>query len=184
MNARSASSLLLAVRSRALKALVIAALVAFGVSWGPEEARAESLIKRPGAHNHYSFELEPHLNFYAYNNNAYAGPGVRVSIPFMHNGPISSINNNMAISFGMDMWFPPSGYGVSIPVAAQWNFYFTDIISVLGEVGVVTNVGSYGFSVNVLNPYIQGGGRFQFGNVGLLVRLGWPTFSVGANFQF
>jgi len=30
----------------------------------------------------------------------------------------------------------------------------------------------------------QGGGRFQFGKVGVLVRVGYPMLSVGANFQF
>lgn len=151
----------------------------------PRTARAENLIRRPGAHNHYSLEIEPHLNLYGYGGKAQVGPGVRFSIPFMHNGPIDTINNNMAITFGMDLYFPSGGYGVAIPVAAQWDFYFTDIVSVLGEVGLIANFGSYsGFSVDPLNPYIQGGGRFQFGKVGVLVRAGWPSFSVGANFQF
>lgn len=162
-------------------ALLCAALV-----WAPNSAQAENLIRRPGAHNHYSFELEPHLNvYYGGGARAHVGPGIRASIPFMHNGPIDSINNNMAITFGLDFYFPPGGFAAAIPVAAQWNFYFTDIVSVLGEVGIVGNFGSYqGFNLNVLDPYIQGGGRFQFGKVGVLVRVGYPSFSVGANFQF
>lgn len=170
---------------RALKRAVFSALFLVSVTWG-SPAKAENLIKRPGAHNHYAFEIEPHLNLYGYHGSkATIGPGVRVSIPFMHNGPLDNINNNMAISFGMDTYFPSGGYGVALPVAAQWNFYFTDIISVLGEVGIVANFGNFpGFTVNVLEPYIQGGGRFQFGKVGVLVRAGYPSFSVGANFQF
>lgn len=171
---------------RSLKAPSLAIALFLGLVWTPSRARAEGLIKRPGAHNHYAFEVEPHLNLYMYNGSkAHVGPGVRVSIPFMHNGPIDTINNNMAITFGMDTYFPPGGYGVAIPVAAQWNFYFTDIVSVLGEVGIVTNFGNFpGFTVSVLDPYIQGGARFQFGKAGVLVRVGYPSFSVGANFQF
>jgi hypothetical protein len=161
----------------------VAACFFFVASAG--DAQATNLIRRPGAHNRYSFEIEPHLNIYGYGRGrAEIGPGVRASIPFMHNGPIRSINNNLAITFGADMYFPPSSFGLSIPVAAQWNFYFTEIISVLGEVGIVTNFGNFAPSVNVLDPYIQGGGRFQFGKVGVLVRIGYPSFAVGANFQF
>jgi hypothetical protein len=152
----------------------------------PFDAGATNLIRRPGSHNAYSFEIEPHLNVYGFgsHDNADVGVGVRASIPFMHNGPIRSINNNLAISFGVDTYFPKGAFGVSLPVAAQWNFYFTEIISVLGEVGIIGNFGNYAPSFNVLDPYIQGGGRFQFGKVGVLVRIGYPSFSVGANFQF
>jgi hypothetical protein len=152
---------------------------------GFKDANATNVIRRPGAHNHYYLEVEPHLNLYGYGRNTVNfGPGVRFSIPFMHNGPIDTINNNLAISFGIDTYFPDSGFGVAFPVAAQWNFYFTEIISVLAEAGLVINAGNYAPSFNVLDPYIQGGGRFQFNKVGVLVRVGYPSFSVGANFQF
>jgi len=149
------------------------------------QANATNLIRRPGAHNHYYLEIEPHLNLYGYGRNRIdVGPGVRFSIPFMHNGPIDSINNNLAITFGIDTYFPSGSFGVTFPVAAQWNFYFTEIISVLGEVGFVLNAGNFAPTFNVFEPYIQGGGRFQFNKVGVLVRIGYPSFSVGANFQF
>ncbi len=151
----------------------------------PESAHAENLIKQPGAHNQYKFELEPHL-FFRYDGASGVGPGVRAAIPFMHNGPIPSINNNIGISFGADVPFYQGGALLTIPVAFQWNFYFTDIISVLGEAGLVNDIwlGGGGGNNFRVRPLFQGGGRFQFGKVGVLVRVGYPGMSVGANFQF
>ncbi len=187
--------------------LVICTTVAFAFALvgSPTEAHAQNLIKRPGAHNHYSVEIEPQLavlwtgggrGYYRRHYDGYyyqtgVGPGVRFSIPFMHNGPISSLNNNIGINFGLNTFFHPGNrYGEhpivwTVPVAFQWNFYFTDIISVLGEVGLTTNLvtgRNQGFFY--LDPLFQGGGRFQFGKVGVIVRVGYPMATVGANFQF
>lgn len=188
----------------------VAAAFVLALAASPQDASAENLIKRPGAHNRYSFELEPQLvyrpsspsgswngynDYYGYNGNVDGiGPGLRVNIPFMHNGPIDEINNNIGISFGGSLTWHSWGnsydaFVLNLPVAFQWNFYFTDIISVLGEVGLNTPLtfhGDYGgnqvdFDVE---PLFQGGGRFQFGKVGVLVRIGWPMMSVGANIQF
>lgn len=164
----------------------------------PSAAQAENLIKQPGAHNRYKWELEPRLGLYyggwgwrgrdRFNRRwgwgGAFGPGVHASIPFMHNGPIDTINNNIGIHFGVDTYFPPNTAILSFPVAFQWNFYFTDIISVVGEVGLVSNVWTgYGGWFEI-DPLFQGGGRFQFGKVGVIVRVGWPSISVGANIQF
>lgn len=163
----------------------------------PNDAWAAGTIKQPGNHNHYAWELEPQLVFrtnipYWDNGNngnwSGVGPGVRVSIPLTHNGPIDTINNNIAISFGGAMTWHGNNSNVtvlSIPVAFQWNFYLTEIISVLGEAGLNTPItfgnGTSNFNVE---PLFQGGGRFQWDKVGVLVRIGYPSFSVGANFQF
>jgi hypothetical protein len=100
----------------------------------------------------------------------------------MHNGPIDSINNNIGISFGVDTYFPGGAFVMHLPAAFQWNFYFTDIISVIGEAGLAFNFGDLpGLWVD---PIFSGGGRFQFDKVGIVVRLGYPDITVGANFQF
>jgi hypothetical protein len=128
-------------------------------------ARAESIIKHPGDHPKYSVELEPHgLVQYGWTPDWMGtgfGLGFRASIPMFDNGPISTINNNMAISFGLDWahfsqdwwcWGRPArnypgylgwsaAYGCSantlwFPVVLQWNFFLTDIISVFGEPGL------------------------------------------------
>ena len=124
-------------------------------------ARAVSVIKRPGLHPDYGVEIEPHLLLQwiqtPWGNDGF-GPGVRFNIPFLDNGPIKTINNNMAIGFGMDWaifddvcgWYwdyrrnVPVGHAgydctahaLSFPVVLQWNFYLTDVISVFGEPGL------------------------------------------------
>lgn len=168
---------------------LIALLGAVALLTEPGEAHAAGVIKQPGAHNHYSWELEPHLALKWARwggNGAGFGPGVRASIPFMHNGPIDTINNNIGISFGLDTYFYDGGaVGWNTPVAFQWNFYFTEIISVIGEVGLdaelTTRDGGSDFD---MYPLFQGGGRFQWDKLGVVVRLGWPSASVGLNIQF
>ena len=193
-----------------VRGFFLATAFIFALAAAPQDASAENLIKRPGAHNRYSFELEPQLvyrpgtpwgnwnryrGYNGYNGfNNGIGPGLRVNIPFMHNGPIDQINNNIGISFGGSLTWHSCCAGVdafvlNIPVAFQWNFYFTDIISVLGEVGLNTPLSFYGNGAGNrvefdVEPLFQGGGRFQFGKVGLLVRVGWPMMSIGANIQF
>jgi hypothetical protein len=107
----------------------------------------------------YSAEVEPHLQLQwaqtRWNDEGF-GPGVRINIPFLDNGPIQKINNNMAIGFGFDWtifddqggWCyarnaPGDAYDYDcdasafwFPVVLQWNFFLTDIISVFGEPGV------------------------------------------------
>lgn len=140
------------------------ALGAFVVSVAlTSPAGAVSVIKRPGLHPDYSVELEPHLLLQwsqaPWGEEGF-GPGLRVSIPFLDNGPIQKINNNMAIGFGMDwaifddvcgwywrdwyrrdvprsyLGYDCSAHALSFPVVLQWNFFLTDVISVFGEPGL------------------------------------------------
>lgn len=188
-------------------ALLPVAVAAAALTFG-SEAGAASVIKRPGAHPQYDFELEPHgIYSWSWPGDG-PGVGVRANIPLFHNGPISSINNNMAIGFGLDVaWWEHrrrnrwlgdrcwddwdrghcSGTTVWIPVVLQWNFYLTDIISVFGEPGLSARIVSweYDSDFDPIVPVFAGGGRFQFGDrVGLTVRLGYPYMSVGANILF
>jgi hypothetical protein len=123
-------------------------------------AKAESIIKQPGNHPPYSVDLEPHLVLGLDDTPYYGGTGyglgMRATIPFLRNGPISTINNDMGIGFGLDWltrgdscnngyyyWRGPayynynncSAYSIYVPVVLQWNFYLTDIITVYGEPG-------------------------------------------------
>ncbi|MBX3128335.1 MAG: hypothetical protein KF718_16545 [Polyangiaceae bacterium] len=118
---------------------------------------SEAQIKRPGAHPRYDFELEPHLLLQwtrAWGDEG-IGVGARANIPLFHNGPIDSINNNMAVGFGLDWvhfddicnywwrWYAGPRPNVDCsadvfwaPVVLQWNFWLTDMISVFGEPGL------------------------------------------------
>ena len=122
-------------------------------------AAAEGIIKNPGDHPDYSVELEPHLAVmwgHGLGGTGF-GPGIRANIPFLKNGPIPKINNNMAIGFGGDFafydhdscgggyywngrkygapYYGCSGNQLWFPADVQWNFFLTPVISVFGEVG-------------------------------------------------
>jgi hypothetical protein len=133
--------------------------VVLGMLAVPALASAQ-VIKEPGNHPLYAAELEPHLvvewNDYALCASDGFGPGFRAAIPFLDNGPVPKINNNMAIGFGLD-WahsginngcaaYRVNGnyYGngftadvFTIPVVVQWNFFLLRKISVFGEGGLV-----------------------------------------------
>lgn len=118
-------------------------------------ARADSIIKNPGDHPDYHVELEPHLLFgwaRLYGQTAF-GLGARASIPLVQNGFVPSINNSVALTFGID-WLRYGdcyfydrrfgrnvGYGCGasylfFPLAMQWNFWLTEKWSVFGEPGL------------------------------------------------
>jgi hypothetical protein len=124
-------------------------------------ATASAQIKIPGAHPHYAVELEPHVIIQWANEPYWSdegfGLGLRATIPFLDNGPVSTINNNMGIGFGLDVaffdcddeWYwrrwertyLPSGWDCSaqdwmLPVVVQWNFFFTPVVSVAAEAGL------------------------------------------------
>jgi hypothetical protein len=182
------------------------------------EAHAQSVVRQPGNHPDYSFEIEPHLAFQwmnRYGADSGFGPGARFNIPFFHNGPIKTINNNMGISFGLDLTFGGGGYGcypadrringydcsvteIWLPVAMQWNFFLTKVISVFGEPGfaIAHRRWTYpwycdganrpmcdaDFNTTSLEPIFAGGGRFMFSDrVGATVRLGFPMITAGIN---
>jgi len=128
-------------------------------------ARAEeSIIRRPGDHPNYGVEIEPHLLAAFLLTHAGAGDGYglggRFSIPLMKNGFISSINNNVAIGFGLDWahfsgcyyayYAGPYGYDCPsfntfvIPVVMQWNFFLSTHWSVFGEPGLAIEYATYG----------------------------------------
>ncbi len=138
--------------------LAVGLILAVAALW-PDVAHAQSIIKQPGNHPDYSVELEPHFVF-QWGNRFGAddgfGPGARVNIPFLRNGPISKINNNMAIGVGLDITFGDNDCGwwwgrynkdlwlqnrdcsvteFWLPATLQWNFFLTDVISVFGEPG-------------------------------------------------
>jgi hypothetical protein len=184
---------------------------------------AGAQIKRPGAHPSYSVEIEPHLVL-RWDADGWGdeglGVGLRATVPFLDNGPISRINNNMGIGFGLDWthfedpcwrsfwhgnkWDPDlwpdencTADVFDVPVVVQWNFFLTPVISVFGEPGLEIEHTRWSFewycmganaplceiddSDTDVEPVFFAGGRFLFGNVGALVRLGWPYLSAGVS---
>ena len=138
-----------------------AALLAAAASFLPTTARAEELlIKSPGDHPSYRFELEPHGLF------GFGGPfedgrgelgaGLRATVSIVDNGFVPSINNSVGITFGGDVFFRRGT--IFVPVAMQWNFWLSTHWSVFGEPGI-------GFAANargrdVVHPVFMAGGRY------------------------
>jgi hypothetical protein len=125
--------------------LILAATLWVAVSAVPAHAQ----IRSPNHHTAYSVELEPHLVLQwtdqPFWNDDGVGLGFRASIPVLANGPIPSINNNLAIGFGLD-WAHFDGCGpwngacgansFLFPIVAQWNFFLTEWFSIFPELGL------------------------------------------------
>src|SRR5471030_2885343 len=78
----------------------------------PSLALADDTIKHPGDHPHYSVEVEPHLILgwgSGYGTTGY-GIGGRVSIPIVQDGFVKTINNSVAVGFGLDFLHYSCGY--------------------------------------------------------------------------
>jgi hypothetical protein len=189
----------------------------------PSAAHAQAIIRQPGNHPNYNLEIEPHFAFQwtdRIGTDDGIGPGVRFNIPFMHNGPIPKINNNMGITFGLDITFSDGGPGwcrnglprdqwyndsdcnvteIWLPVAMQWNFFLTKVISVFGEPGFAIAHRRWDYewycdgannprcdgdeSDTDLEFVLWGGGRFMFSDsIGATVRIGYPMVTAGVNF--
>ena len=181
------------------------------VSTFQRAAHADTLIiKNPGDHPRYTIELEPHIVLGFIEPPGYAagtgfGAGFRASIPIVRNGFVPSINNSVAICFGMD--FARYGRGdycvdgerlpdcdrrraagfneFYFPVVLQWNFFLSRNWSVFGEPGVALNYHAWdGPRALDIDPFIFFlGGRYHFSDkVTLTMRIGYPAFSVGCSF--
>ncbi len=181
---------------------------------------AHAQIRDPGDHPKYSVDLEPHFvvewddSDTDYTNSDGFGLGLRASIPVVDNGPVTTINNTLAVGFGLD-WAHFDGdcqnivingarLGVSctgdhivVPVVAQWNFFFTPVVSAFGEAGlafqhasaqvscdgVVGGICQATHSENDVLPVFAIGPRFTLSNwFAITVRVGYPYMTAGASF--
>jgi hypothetical protein len=170
-------------------------------------ASADDTIKHPGDHLNYSVEVEPHvlIGWDGVYDAGGLGLGARFSIPIVQNGFVPSINNSVAISFGLDLvWYggcyayeDPGHCGaqyVQIPVAMQWNFWVAHNWSVFGEPGLEIYHGFLGdcdaMHANCVTPTVTGvlpalwiGGRYHLSeSTALTLRIGFPAFSFGVSF--
>jgi hypothetical protein len=182
----------------ALSAALVVVLTAAGV-------RAQ--IDRPGAHPSYSAELEFHglvqWDVEPWNHNGF-GLGARASIPVIAQGPITTVNNSLAVAFGFD-WahashcHPEPRYNARVdcsnnnfefPVTVQWNFFFSDVISLLVELGLDVRYETWSWrdgpgdedDVEAFPQFLIGPRFFVGKNVAIPIRIGWPYLSVGVSF--
>lgn len=139
------------------------------------------LIAHPGDHPDYHVELEPHANLgFGTLDSGFFGAGMRASIKIIDPGPVKTINDTFAITFGGDVFAARNGRPyVWLPVGVQWNFFFSKSWSAFGEGGVVFGVQDKAR----LNPVLAVGGRFHINErIALTLRLGYPSVSFGVSF--
>jgi hypothetical protein len=147
----------------ALPLLLAATCCVLSATW-VRTAKADTLtIRRPGAHQRYAFEAEPHLLIAfvdppGIGHGTGYGVGFRGTIPLLHNGFVPTINNSVGLGFGVDFVHHELGrdYCVALnlqnecvrfnneqavdnlwlPVVMQWNFWLSRNWSVFGEPGL------------------------------------------------
>jgi len=159
-------------------------VVAFAALLCPRLAGAEqAIIKRPGDHPRYAFEAEPHLLVGWREFNDGPGVGFRGTIPIVHNGFVSSINNSVGIGFGFDIDPVRHANRFAVPIVMQWNFWLSTHWSVFGEPGAAILFGEGREKNRPLFPVLYAGGRFHFTEaVALTLRVGYPDLAVGFSF--
>ena len=157
-----------------------AALVVLGTA---SLVHADEDDPQPRRHPDYSVEIEPHFvigDLGTYEAGGY-GVGARFGIPIVRNGFVPSINNNVAINFGVDLVHygcyldnvSCSANYLLFPVALQWNFFFSHSWSAYGEAGLFLFKGFYD---NACVGNICAGGPSDLGAL--------PTFAVGGRYHF
>lgn len=188
--------------------LATAAALLFGCLtslWAPPCA---AQLANPGRHARYHVELEPHLVWQWTGDEAARddgiGLGFRASIPVLDNGPVPTINNNLAVTFGLAWAHFPECRGfddcdeddIWVPVTMQWNFFLTQMISVFPEVGLGFRHASFAYDDSCsrrdcrtssleVHPIVLFGARFRLTDmIALVLRLGTPSLNFGVSFFF
>lgn len=143
---------------------MVSALLAPGLAFAVEGGH-------PTSDNHIEgVRLDAHINFGGY---ASWGAGFRVDVPIVRNGLIASVDDELAISPGADVFFWHAyhdyydGGPYLIPsVVLQWNFYVGPDWSIFPEAGLAMYVGD--------SHYLRGGAGFYLA----------PDFGFGARYHF
>src|SRR5262249_26586056 len=145
--------------------------VLLALAW-PSMAWADAIIKNPGDHPGYRFELEPHgiVGFANFGRpGGVPGIGIEGTVIVVDNGFIKTINNNVGIGFGANFFFDHDVV-LAIPIVMQWNFFLESHWSVFGEPGVGLATGN-----TVVYPIFMAGGRYHFNErIALTLRAGYP----------
>lgn len=113
--------------------------------------------------------------------------GARLGVPLVHNGFVSTINNSVYLSIGADLYNVDYGRGdrvrgfaLGVPVALQWNFYFSDEWSLFLEAGVNVYYDDSGRSPGYNWGIGALGARYKFSDtVAVQLRLGSPYSALG-----
>ncbi len=130
--------------------------------------------------------------------------GVRLGIPLVKNGFISTLNNAVYLTVGADFYYirynPGGGRGnrygpgFGFPVGLHWEFYFNEKLSAFAEVGANVFLGPWLFDGDANNRFghypgawimFAVGGKFWINDhFALMARLGTPYAAVGMSLAF
>lgn len=177
-------------------------------SVGPAQAQ-----QRAARQPFYGVELEPQLVWQwtgdEWSSEDGVGLGLRASIPVIEDGPLKTLRNNLAVTFGFSWshfdgqcgaandWVDCDEDDFWLPVAAQWNFFLTDVISLFPELGLgfrsavwSNDECSVGNDNDVCDDsdlevhlVLWLGARFRVSDtVALTMRLGTPSLLFGVSF--
>lgn len=176
------------MNGRLIKPFVIGSIVGTVAACSAVAHADEHLVIKDTGHLRYSLELEPHLLVGVggpFGTKPVLGPGVRLSIPILHDGFLKKVNDSVAIGVGADFGMGGKDSTViAIPVVLQWNFWLSTHWSVFGEpgLGFGTGEGKHGKD---FHPVLSGGGRYHFSEaIALTLRAGFPGFSAGLSIFF
>ncbi len=103
--------------------------------------------------------------------------GGRVDIAIVPSGFISDVNDEFAVSPGLEVMLVDD-FGLAPLVAFQWNFYIEGRWSVFPELGIAVVLQGRGRDDDLhaeADPVFQIGGRYHLNSRNALVlRVGWP----------
>jgi len=127
---------------------------------------ARAQLKEPGQHIRYGVEVEPQLSLqwaHLPGEAAGIGPGLRLSVPIISDGPLKKLNNSLAIGLGFNWAYFQESCGTyfwtgtrmtpdnpeyptyserctahhfTAPIVIQWNFFVTKVVSLFAEPGM------------------------------------------------
>jgi len=199
-------------RTRALRAIAAAALLAGGVL-AARPAAAQVLVRRGTVRPAYPLELEPHLIFGAApppgpGSGQGAGIGVRGSFVLAPQGFIASLDDTVSLGVGLDLlrydgggsqfgrctrFTPgPAGTNVCTEVSGPGsNYAFVPVVmqwsfwlTPMWSVFAEPGVAVFVASGGSgVAPSFSVGGRVRLSQaIALTLRLGWPTLTFGGSF--
>jgi hypothetical protein len=199
---------MLHTQARFRKGAFAVTLLALGAVSITAAAQEEGTLRSPGAHRSYPIEIEPHVAVGIIPPYDGVGIGGRFSIPVLRNGFIPSINDSVAIGFGIDWLHTDTCYGDCgaeafwVPVVMQWNFFLSNRWSVFAEPGIALAHSTHGGicpardaagnvayvdcgkSLTSLEPVFLVGGRYHVTDgVAVTMCVGFPYVTLGASFM-
>jgi len=152
-------------------------------------------------HPKYGVEIEAHFGAFSYESPygaGFPGGGARITVPVWTNGPIRSIDDEIAFGVGLDVHYygayKPGGTEaidraattvVYVPLAVQWGFWLGKLVSIYVEPQLIYRYALYNEACTTpgivctpgttILPGGQAGIRFRlFDHFAIVVRAGYP----------